>query len=620
MCGICGIVTFGGPMTDLDRRAAVDAMLAALRHRGPDALGHAGDLQARLGATRLAIRGMDEGGQPVQDVESGVLVVCNGEIDNHDALRQWLKAQGREVASGADIAVLPGLYLELGAQFVERLVGAFAIAVWDPRRGALLLARDRAGERSLFYRAGEGAVRFASELSALAADKGRPADAAALRRFLHTGCFLGGDTPLQGVAQVAPGEVLTFDAAEGPARRQYWRWSPKPRAAPDVSVAAFDPVFRQAVARQSEVDVEYGIFLSGGLDSSLVAAVASEIRPGKTCKAYTLRFAEESYDEGDWAMQVADSLGLETIAVEVTPEAFPEALADLIAHCGEPLSDPAWIPTALLARRAAQDVKVALVGEGADELFGGYPTYIGGLAAERYNRAPAVFRSLFKAAVERWPVSDRKVALSYLLKRFGARPAEPARRLDVVDFGADAAAARPCAVARRTAGRAARARPPGRAAALRPGERAGGGAADQGRQGRHALGGGNARAVPRSWGHGVRGRASGGGAGARLHHEGLPQAIRRALSAEARHPPQEARPVRAAEPLAARPAAGLGAGAAGIARAGGIRRRPPGRLGPAGRALPRRRRSCAGALDPDRRRRVAGLAGAGRAPLGAAWI
>jgi len=423
MCGICGIVTFGGPMTDMDRRAAVDAMLAALRHRGPDALGHDGDLRARLGATRLAIRGIEEGGQPVQDVDSGVLVVCNGEIDNHDALRQWLKAQGREVASGADIAVLPGLYLELGAQFVERLVGAFAIAVWDPRRAALLLARDRAGERSLFYRAGEGAVQFASELSALAADKGRPADAAALRRFLHTGCFLGGDTPLQGVAQVAPGEILTFDAAAKLARRQYWRWTPKPRAAPDVSIAAFDPVFRQAVARQSEVDVEYGIFLSGGLDSSLVAAVASEIRPGKPCKAYTLRFAEESYDEGDWAMQVADSLGLETVAVEVTPEAFPEALADLIAHCGEPLSDPAWIPTALLARRAAQDVKVALVGEGADELFGGYPTYIGGLAAERYNRAPAVFRSLFKAAVERWPVSDRKVALSYLLKRFVAAAA-----------------------------------------------------------------------------------------------------------------------------------------------------------------------------------------------------
>jgi asparagine synthase (glutamine-hydrolysing) len=419
MCGICGIVTFGGPMTDLDRRVGVDAMLAALRHRGPDALGHAGDLQARLGAARLAIRGVEEGGQPVQDVESGVIVVCNGEIDNHDALRQWLKAQGREIASGADIAVLPGLYLELGAQFVERLVGAFAIAVWDPRRAALLLARDRAGERSLFYRVGYGGVQFASELAAFgAAPAGLPAvDGAALPRFFRSGCFLGGDTPLRGVGQVAPAEIATFDA-DGITRRRYWRWNPQPRPAADRSVAAFDPVFRQAVARQSAVDVDYGVFLSGGLDSSLAAAVASDVRPGKMRKAYTLRFAEESFDEGDWAGQVAESLGLETISVEVAPEAFPAALADLIAHCGEPLSDPAWIPTALLARRAAQDVKLVLVGEGADELFGGYPTYIGGLAAARYNRAPAILRTLFRRTVERWPVSDRKVALSYLLKRF----------------------------------------------------------------------------------------------------------------------------------------------------------------------------------------------------------
>jgi asparagine synthase (glutamine-hydrolysing) len=452
-------------MTDLDRRGAVDAMLAALRHRGPDALGHTGDLRARFGAARLAIRGGDEGGQPIQDAESGVIVVCNGEIDNHETLRQWLKAQGREVASGSDIAVLPGLYLELGADFVERLVGAFAIAVWDPRSAALLLARDRAGERSLFYRAVEGAVQFASELSAFGATQAgdMAADAAALRRFLHTGCFLGGDTPLQGIGQVAPGEILTFDAG-GVTRRRYWRWRPAPRPASEISETAFDAVFRHAVARQSETDVPYGIFLSGGLDSSLIAAVARDIRPDKTRKAYTLRFAEESYDEGDWAEQVADSLGLETIAVAVTPEAFPDALADLIAHCGEPLSDPAWIPTALLAQRAAQDVKVALVGEGADELFGGYPTYIGGLAAGRYNRAPAVLRTLFSKAVERWPVSDRKVTLSYLLKRFVAASA-----LDPLSRHAAWTASTPAPVLRRLGIEAPPAAPPVSPMAAPPG-------------------------------------------------------------------------------------------------------------------------------------------------------
>lgn len=418
MCGICGIVAFGDPASDRERRAAVDAMVMALRHRGPDARGHGGDRQARLGIARLAIRGLTNGDQPVIDAASGVVVVCNGEIDNHEELRVWLRAHGRETPEGADVAVLPGLYLELGASFVERLAGAFAIAIWDPRSGTLLLARDRAGERSLFYRLSDGGVAFASELAAFAAaGDGMALDAAALREFLRSGYFVGGGTPVGDIVQVGPAEVLTIDAS-GLTRRQYWRWMPKVSHDMDTSEAAFDAIFRQAVGRQSDVDVDHGIFLSGGVDSSLIAAVASAIRPGKALKAYTLRFAEDSFDEGNWAGLVAGTLGLETIPVDVAPESFPEALADLIEHCGEPLADPAWIPTALLARRASRDVKVALVGEGADELFGGYPTYTGALAARHYRRVPGPLRAAFRQAVRMWPVSDKKVAVSYLVKRF----------------------------------------------------------------------------------------------------------------------------------------------------------------------------------------------------------
>jgi asparagine synthase (glutamine-hydrolysing) len=418
MCGICGIVAFGGSASDGERRAAVDGMIRALRHRGPDALGQSGDARARLGIARLAIRGLADGNQPVVDAASGVTVVCNGEIDNHDELRLWLRAHGREAPEGADVAVLPGLYLELGAAFVDRLVGAFAIAVWDPRNATLLLARDRAGERSLFYRIDGGGVAFASELAAFADLPGDCAiDGPALRHFLQYGFFVGGATPLGAVGQVGPAEILAIDA-EGLTRRQYWRWMPKVSHDTDTSEAAFDSIFRQAVARQSEVDVDHGIFLSGGVDSSLIAAVAAAIRPGKALKAYTLRFAEDSFDEGNWASRVADALGLEAVAVDVEPAAFPAALADLIEHCGEPLADPAWIPTALLARRAARDVKVALVGEGADELFGGYPTYIGALAARHYGRIPGPLRAAFRQIVRHWPVSDKKVAVSYLVKRF----------------------------------------------------------------------------------------------------------------------------------------------------------------------------------------------------------
>jgi asparagine synthase (glutamine-hydrolysing) len=156
------------------------------------------------------------------------------------------------------------------------------------------------------------------------------------------------------------------------------------------------------------------------LDSSLVAAVARQVAPDRQLRAYTLRFAEASYGEGESAAQMARRLRLEWITVPVTPEVLPEGIAELIRMVGEPLADPAWVPTALLARRASRDVKLALVGEGADELFGGYPTYVGAGLAERYTRFPPMVRSLLRSAAEHWPSSDRKVTLSYLLKRFVA--------------------------------------------------------------------------------------------------------------------------------------------------------------------------------------------------------
>jgi asparagine synthase (glutamine-hydrolysing) len=160
------------------------------------------------------------------------------------------------------------------------------------------------------------------------------------------------------------------------------------------------------------------LFLSGGLDSSLITAVTRSIRPEKTLKAYSLRFSEASYDEGHYAEQVANTLGVEFVPVWVRPEDFPPTIAKLVRQVGEPLADPAWVPSALLARRAAQDVRVALVGEGADELFGGYPTYFGAGLAEYYARLPDPVRSFIRRAVESWPASDKKVTIAFLLKRF----------------------------------------------------------------------------------------------------------------------------------------------------------------------------------------------------------
>ena len=417
MCGICGQVSLTGNARPAG--TTVSAMLDRLVHRGPDGHWVKRDDRATFGMARLTIRGLTSGEQPLVDVETGVMVMCNGEIDNHLALRAWLAERGRPVTQDTDVAVLPGLYLELGAAFVERLIGAFASAVWDPRNSTLLLYRDRAGERPLFYSMENGVVTFASQLAAMAVSHPEPPaiDEPALRRYLQLGYFSAPDSPLYAVIKVGPAECVTLDA-QGIRTRRYWRW---PRGNPpptNTSLEAFDAIFRTAVFRQSEADVPVGLFLSGGVDSSLLAAVTRSLHPDKALIAYGLRFAEASFDEGQFAEQVAAGLGVEYVPVWFTPDDIPRLLKDVIRTSGEPLADPAWLPTVLLSERARQDMRLSLSGEGADELFGGYPTYFGAGYAERYARLPAWLRRLIRRQIDRWPPSDRKVTLSFLLKRF----------------------------------------------------------------------------------------------------------------------------------------------------------------------------------------------------------
>jgi len=419
MCGICGKVGFPALAEPAATRVNVDGMLQALRHRGPDALDFFATDAAVMGATRLAIRGVLDGHQPMVDAVTGVTVVCNGEIDNHRELRRWLEDRGRPVAQQTDVAVIPGLYAELGEQFVNRLIGAFAVAVWDPRAGRLLLARDRTGERPLFFARTSAEIVFATEIAALVAHERLPVTLAkeALHRYLQFGIFLSPDTPFAEIQKVAPGQLVSI-AASGIRRANYWRWQIIERQKQTPSLDDFDRTFREAVRRQSEVEVEFGVFLSGGLDSSLVSAVARSLHPKRSLKAFTLRFDEESYDEGGFAAAVAGQLNMDMATVWVRPEAVRQELSALVRLVGEPLADPAWIPAALLARRAAQDIRVGLVGEGADELFGGYPTYLGAGLAERFSRLPSWFRAGIRRVVASLPISDKKITVSYLLKRF----------------------------------------------------------------------------------------------------------------------------------------------------------------------------------------------------------
>ena len=419
MCGICGSVDLASLLEPEVTRRRVVAMLKSMAHRGPDDAGLFATESAVLGVTRLAIRGLTDANQPMVDHDSGVIAICNGEIDNHRELRQWLAERGRPVARATDVAVIPGLYLELGEKFVERLSGAFAVALWDPRQRRLILARDRAGERPLFFATQGREIIFATEMAALVAQHRLPVelDQPALRKYLQFGIFPPPQTPFAQIQKLAPSELIRFDET-GIQRQSYWRWRVTETVKQPPSLAVFDKTFRAAVARQTDVEVDFGVFLSGGIDSSLISAVTRSLYPQRTLKAYTLRFSEVSFDEGNYAEQVARQLKMDLVTVWVKPDDVRDGLKSLVRLVGEPLADPAWIPAALLARRAAQDVKLALVGEGADELFGGYPTYIGAGVAARMARLPGWLQRIIRHAVEALPPTEKKVTISFLLKRF----------------------------------------------------------------------------------------------------------------------------------------------------------------------------------------------------------
>ncbi len=421
MCGIAGMVRWDANGNELDRLHQTETMVDAVAHRGPDEQRTVGSGAAVLGAARLAIRGLQDGEQPMVHDGSGVVVVCNGEIDNHLELKAFLAARGCAVSAKNDVAVIADLYGLLGAECMQHLKGAFALAIWDPTESKLLLARDRAGERPLFYAADESGVTFSSEIASLVTALGRPLskDMQGVDDYLQRGYFGAPRTPFRNIRKVKPAEIVTF-GQHAQKRQRYWRWDLPAPAGRRADAEDFDRVFREAVRRQSEVDVPYGVFLSGGVDSSLIAAVLRNLRPDYPLTAYTLRFRDPSFDEGSFAQQVAQGLAIACETVWVQAEDLPRELNRLIARTGEPLADPAWIPAAMLARRASIDAKIALVGEGGDELFGGYPTYLGAQFSARYAVLPAPVKATIQAIVRRWPPSDKKVTLSFLLKKFVA--------------------------------------------------------------------------------------------------------------------------------------------------------------------------------------------------------
>ncbi len=409
MCGIVGIVSRDA----VTERGWLLTGRDLLTHRGPDDAGEwsAPDGRAWLGHRRLAIIDLTPSGrQPMLDRAHELSIVFNGEIYNYRELRAELVSVGHSFTSSSDTEVILAAYREWGAECFAKLEGMFALALYDVRRGELLLARDRAGEKPLFYLSTGGALRFASELKALLADGSLPrrVDLESFDCYLADGFVPGDRCMLHGFNKLPPAHALRFNAETG--RTQIWRYWDLPRAPRDAAelgsedelIDGLERVLEQAVRRQLVADVPVGVLLSGGVDSSLVTAMAARANP--TVRTFTVRFpGHGSYDETEHARLIARAFG--TDHVEIEAEAASVGLLPTLARqFDEPMVDSSMVPTYLLSRVVRAHCTVALGGDGGDELFGGYPHYDRMLRLARgAGRAPRFLRALLARAAGALP-------------------------------------------------------------------------------------------------------------------------------------------------------------------------------------------------------------------------
>ncbi len=436
MCGIFGAVSVAG--RPLRHPGCLSAMAASLAHRGPDGERIVGHERARLGARRLAIMDLTTGDQPFQSPGGAVWMVCNGEIYNARELRREATAWGYPFRSTGDIETIVPFYERFGPAAVERLEGMFGLAIWDEARATLVLARDRAGEKPLFWTERDGELRFASEVQALLVypDQPRRLDPRAAGLYTALGYVPAPYTMLAGVHKLPPGHLLQADRS-GVTVRAYW--DPAAAAARPSrleSPAQLRDVLLRAVERELMSDVPVGVFTSGGLDSSLLAAAAARVMAGEQIHTYAVRFVEPGYDESPHAAAVTRHIRTMHHVVTADAPALERALTVVSDALAEPVGDPAILPTYLLAEAAREHVKVVLSGEGADELFGGYPTYLGHKAAGVYRKLPLPGRALLRWVANRLPTSTGKVTFEFMLKQLVAAGEWPPLERHLAWFGA----------------------------------------------------------------------------------------------------------------------------------------------------------------------------------------
>ena len=424
MCGIAGYVGKGD-------RETVERMASRLVHRGPDDGGVWADSGVGLGFRRLSVIDVADGRQPMTNADGTVRLVFNGEIYNFQELRAELEGKYR-FTTRSDTEVVLHLYEEMRERMFERLWGMFAIAVWDARKGRLVLGRDRLGKKPVYVMRHQGGIVFASEMKAVTEHPAfrRDLDAGALAHYFEREYLPPDRTAFAGVEKLLPGHYGVWKDGAWTVER-YWSLPadpsrtpvPESRALPHLHGLLLDATRRRLVA-----DVPVGVFLSGGVDSSLVAALAAEVS-GEPVKTFSIGFTDASYDESPYAREVAGLLGTRH-SERVFGES--EALAALEASTAaldEPFADASFLPTYMLSKMTREQMTVALSGDGGDEVFWGYGTFAAHRVADLIARLPkAVTSGLLPALVSRLPASDRYMSFPFVAERFvrglGSSPLE----------------------------------------------------------------------------------------------------------------------------------------------------------------------------------------------------
>ena len=418
MCGIAGIVATDGLGPE---RAYLERMRDVIAHRGPDDAGEYVDTHAALLHRRLSIVDLAAGHQPLCNEDSAIWITYNGEIYNHADVRLELEAAGHRYRTKSDTETIVHAYEQWGDACVERLRGMFAFAIWDARRRRLLLARDRLGVKPLYWAEVNGRLLFGSEIKSILESgliEARPNEAA-LPELLSTRYLSGTDTLFLGIRRLLPGHTLAYEDGRVSVRR-FWDIPTGQSGDGNAPITDSDAVTRfrelleEAIRIRLMADVPLGMFLSGGIDSSAVAALMARMidRPLQT---FSVAFEERAYSELEYSRQVARAIGADAHEIVINDQDFFEALPGLIWHEDEPIAHPSSVPLYFVSTLASRSVKVVLTGEGSDELLAGYGKYPRALvnwrAAGAYRALPAPVRKVVaRRVVPRLPAPIRRYA------------------------------------------------------------------------------------------------------------------------------------------------------------------------------------------------------------------